>query len=308
MSIGNLQRLEFESQFRKHFRDDFQSWFFGLAKHLHPNGDCIRVRVTRGDGGLDCLAINSRRVYQCFAPDRTDEQKDTETARKVDADFRAAFEHLKGGLREWVFVHNYPGEQIGKETAKAISSLKTAYSQITILVWGMDGLWEELSRLPQSVLCMLFGPSLGQAALLDVDLSDIQRVVAHLAEAEMSLAIEPLEQPDPAKLEFNDLTSAIQHNLATGRYREPLVKRYFSRTPSDVAIGERVAESFRKKYASLRGQGLTGNAIFDRLLDYAGWKAEPDAKHQAAVLAVMSYFFHRCDIFENPTGAHDTTD
>ena len=309
MKLGDIQRLEFESQFRKHFRDDFQSWFGELAKRLHPIGDCQATRVGQGDSALDLLVINIGRVYQCFAPDRIDEEKDAQTAAKVKSDFEAASEYLARGLREWVFVHNYPSQRIGKKTAKALTELKANHPNVTIFLWGKDELWTELNdKLTASTLRELFGASLEQEDVLDLRLSDIEAVIARLSEAEMVLSIEPLEQPDPAKLEFNDLSSTVQANLAAGRYREPLVKKHFSRTPSDVAVGERIAEAFRGEYAALRKQGLVPNVIFDRLLDFTGWKGKPDAKHQASVLAVMSYFFHRCDIFENPEGDHDTTD
>jgi len=74
----------------------------------------------------------------------------------------------------------------------------------------------------------------------------------------------------------------------------------FSRSLTDVQRGERVAEGFRHHYASLRDNGTEANRIFDLLLEYAGWAAQGTARGNTAVLGVLSYFFHRCDIFENP--------
>ena len=42
------------------------------------------------------------------------------------------------------------------------------------------------------------------------------------------------------------------------------------------------------------------------LQHYAGTGGEP--KQQNAALAVLSYFFERCDIFEDPEAGSDSTD
>ena len=78
------------------------------------------------------------------------------------------------------------------------------------------------------------------------------------------------------------------------------VERLFSGSATNVELGERVAEGFRRNYARLRDAGTEPNRLFDLLLEYAGWAAREPARGNAAVLAVLSYFFHRCDIFENP--------
>ena len=46
--------------------------------------------------------------------------------------------------------------------------------------------------------------------------------------------------------------------------------------------------------------------MFGHLQQYAGMGGEPP--RQAAVLAVLSYFFERCDIFEDPEEGNDTAD
>ena len=48
-------------------------------------------------------------------------------------------------------------------------------------------------------------------------------------------------------------------------------------------------------------EGLSPDQIFTELQTFAGGM-DGTPKHQAAVLAVMSYFFERCDIFEDHVG------
>lgn len=300
MPSTRLQQTEFERQFRAHSRDDFQTWFVSVAKLLHPGGDLQRVRVTRGDGGLDCVSVNRRRAYQCFAPARMGEMRDSETAAKIRDDFAAAVKTLGASLLEWVFVHNHPDSQLGHLSNTALVQLKAEHPSVTILAWGHGELWEALVQLPKLTLAEVFGSDATQFDLVAVNLEDLQLVVSRLEAANFPLQPQTPEVPDFRKLEFNNLTGAVQASLHTGRMLDSKVERLFSGSATSVEWGERVAEGFRKHYIRLRDVRTEPNHIFDHLLEYAGWAARGTARGNAAVLAVLSYFFHRCDIFENP--------
>ena len=63
-------------------------------------------------------------------------------------------------------------------------------------------------------------------------------------------------------------------------------------------MGEEVAEGFRNRYRGLKAIGHTPDEIFADLQEFAGGMHGEPAR-QGAVLAVLSYFFERCDIFED---------
>lgn len=86
--------------------------------------------------------------------------------------------------------------------------------------------------------------------------------------------------------------------LRQGRRREKLVEDFFSKWP-DPGYGEDIAEDFRIRYRALKAAGLGPEAIFTQLQGFAGGM-DGEPAHQGAVLAVLSYFFERCDIFEDP--------
>src|ERR1700730_8555830 len=88
------QRLVYRDQFRGLFNEEFQSWFERLARALHPIGEFQAIRKTRGDGGLDGIAINAQLVYQVFAPARIGDLRDGETATKIETDFAKAYQSL----------------------------------------------------------------------------------------------------------------------------------------------------------------------------------------------------------------------
>jgi hypothetical protein len=99
------------------------------------------------------------------------------------------------------------------------------------------------------------------------------------------------------KLEKNSLSEDSALLLQVGRRKSGLVDTFF-RKSARPDLGERIAEAFRVRYAELKRLELPSDTIFKHLQDYAGMNGEP--KIQAAALAVLSYFFDNCDIFEDP--------
>ena len=81
--------------------------------------------------------------------------------------------------------------------------------------------------------------------------------------------------------------------------REQLVAQYFGGC-SDVELGESIAQAFRDRYQRMRQSSWEANSIFNELYGFAGGFHFHSPIEQAAVYAVLSYFFERCDIFENP--------
>ena len=124
---------------------------------LHPTGDFQAIRKTQGDGGLDGFVISSQLAYAVYAPARRKEDRDSETAAKIRADFAKAESTLRGRLKEWVFVHNHPEGKIGKRSTAVVSDLKRQNPSIAITVLGIDELWEKLAHLPEDTLTRLFG-------------------------------------------------------------------------------------------------------------------------------------------------------
>ncbi|MBK8001314.1 MAG: hypothetical protein IPK15_22065 [Verrucomicrobia bacterium] len=297
------QRAEYELQFRGKYRDDFQAWFAEVVRLLHPGGDLQRVRVTQGDGGLDCVSLNKQRVYQCYAPARTAaEMKDSETAAKIRKDFANALKTLGETMREWVFVHNHPQSELGQLSNAAMLEIKAQHLGLTILAWGATEFWNELAaQVPNLTLARAFGGAdVSQMQILAVGLDDLLQVIARLEALPSPLQLKSPTMPDGRKLEFNSLTGNVQDCLLMGRRIEDKVERLFSRSQTDVERGERIAEGFRHHYGKLRDSGTEPNRIFDLLLEYSGWATQGTARSNTAVLGVLSYFFHRCDIFENP--------
>jgi hypothetical protein len=216
------------------------------------------------------------------------------------SDFQNACTRLGAALREWVFVHNHSQSELGKESATVLLQLKAANPKVTFWVWGINQLWDELSKLPAVVLSEAFGLPGTSRDLLDVDLADIQAVVKRLEALEYDLQFTSPTLPSLRKLEFNGLSAAVQSALSGGRFIEPKVRKLIESSPTEVERGERIATAFRQRYVTLRGTEDDPDRVFDLLAEYAGWAASNSVRGKTAVLGVLSYFFERCDIFDNP--------
>ena len=68
-------------------------------------------------------------------------------------------------------------------------------------------------------------------------------------------------------------------------------------------LGEEIASAFRAEYGRLWRDGLDPNEVFVALQEFTGGSTRGDTEHETAVLAVLSYLFERCDIFEPPPAA-----
>ena len=300
-SLFTYQRAEFNNQFRAHFGDAFQNWFMNLARRLHPNGDVQSIRLTQGDGKLDVAVLSQQRVYQCYGPSGT-EFKSSVAKAKIAEDFRGAYTHLDGKLREWIFVHNHPTGQLDKDSYKALNDIAAECQKrgddIEILAWGIEEVWAALETgLSLCALRELFG----SPDPVTINFVCIEQLLLTLERASYPEDAEPVPSPSGKKLEFNDLGPAYRREIREGRNGLHVMERYLaSSASSNPEFAERLAQRFRDRYAQLkRGGSLTSNEIYENLRLDAGWKAAPDATRELATRTILAYFFETCDIFEN---------
>lgn len=144
----------------------------------------------------------------------------------------------------------------------------------------------------------LFGCAFSAAEVKKLVLTDVVPLIDHLAQQEPEPDVDSIIPPSVDKLQKNSLSQDAMQLLKIGRVKEHLVSNYFSNT-GKIEIGESIAEAFRRRYSDLKDQGHHPDLIFGYLQQYAGGGSR-DPREQAAGLAVLSYFFERCDIFEDP--------
>lgn len=301
MQVDPVQRLFYDQKFRDAFLtkrgDEFQSWFEALAHRAYgADFEAVRSYGRQGDRKCDGRRISTGTIFQVYAPDTFT----VATAEaKIQADFRGAVAYWTT-MREWVLVTNQE-RGLPPSTSTLLDQLRVDNPNISIRHWSTT----ELQRLTREFSLLdwraIFGDVPGQEEWDAIAIPDIKGVLDELERIEPEPGQEPLGPPSADKLARNALSREAVELLRLGRRKEPLVERYLHRTPK-ADSGERIAEAFRRLYADLREEGRSPDEILGTLQQYAGAK-RGGPRRQAAGLAVLSYYFERCDIFED--GADD---
>ncbi|MGQ0563565.1 MAG: ABC-three component system protein [Gemmobacter sp.] len=295
--MDSLQRAFFQMKFRIAFLERkgkaFEDLFSKIMGHASP-GDFQAVRPygNRGDLKCDGYRVSDRTVFQCYAPSA---MKLPNLLAKMNEDFNGAVAHWGERMGRWSFVHN-EDDGLPADAIQKLVDLGTANPTVILDQIGYPELFAVVMALPVSQIKDLFGSVPSQRTMAQLDYEALRPVVSLIQKLTPD-DNPPLSAPSPAKLSANDLSGDAAELLRQGRRREPLVERFFNDWP-DPSLGEEIAQGFRERYQALKMEGLSPDRIFTELQTFAGGM-DGTPSHQAAVLAVMSYFFERCDIFED---------
>jgi len=102
--------------------------------------------------------------------------------------------------------------------------------------------------------------------------------------------------PPKEKIKKNQLTPPIEEYLKIGMLKSKLVAQYIEKQP-DVDFGERLKKGFVDKYLELKASVMNGDELFLELFEFASNNSS-DFRKQAAALAILTYFFETCEVFE----------
>ena len=98
------------------------------------------------------------------------------------------------------------------------------------------------------------------------------------------------------KIHRNSLSEQAEGMIKAGLSRSKEVRSYLNRHP-DARFGSRLSAGFVAEYGRQRGTGITGDALFLSLVDYAAGRNGDDLRRMAG-LAVLVYLFEACEVFE----------
>jgi len=220
--------------------------------------------------------------------------------KKIKGDFDAAKKTLTDRsveLKVFIFVHNDEG--LTKDIGPGLMKLRQENPGVEVESWTFERIWKELEKLSVEQLEDLFGPGPTVENVAQLQLPMIREVIDYLTD----FGAEPpplgdLEIPNPEKLEYNALADENQDLLRVGRSKHRSVEQYLEGV-TNIQAGESIAEAFRKKYADSKESGLNPDDVFHEMWNFAGGNHFTSPPQIAAVTAILSYFFHSCDIFEN---------
>lgn len=299
--MDRAQRLFYEKDFRIAFLeskgDAFQSLFEKVMSKAYP-GDFLPCRPwgNVGDKKNDGYLPSKRTLFQCYAPN---ELTANEAIKKIKEDFDGAKIHWKKDFDTWVFVHNASDGRLGPHIIETLEELRTANPTIKIVPCGYTELLAEFRRLSLQDLESWFGLSPTIEINLGLGYADLAAVLQHINSSLPQVNAE-VKDVSPGKIEANLLSPAVADFLKIGMQKSHLVSGFFQNW-NDPTYGERIASAFREKYIGLKAvvPTLHPDEIFGRLEAWAGGSTNNMPAHKAAVLAVMAYFFDKCEIFED---------
>jgi hypothetical protein len=296
--MDELQQSIYVDRFRLAFHSQqgsaFQDWFVRLAGHAF-GADFEEVRPYGPQGDLKCdgRRVSTKSVFQCYAPYL---MKDGDLIAKINEDFHGARAHWAAEMAEWVFVHN-DGRGLPPRSVQHIDGLRKTHAPLRIEIWSEPEILKIAMTLDLAALQALFGYAPSIAIVDRLVMADLVPVIDALQRQEPNPDDPPLTPPSKEKLEKNALSEESALLLRIGRRKASLVEIFF-RKSARPDLGERIAEAFRARYTELKSLGMPTDTIFKYLQDYAGMTGG-DPKWQGAALAVLSYFFESCDIFED---------
>lgn len=295
--LDNTQRfgygLKFENAFLRERGKAFETLFARIMAHAHPgNFQPVRPYGPRGDLKCDGYRASDGTVFQCYAPDA---MKIDPLLAKIDEDFNGAVQHWAERMQRWEFVHN-DQRGLAAQAVQKLTDLGTSNPNVVLAVCGEAELRAIVMSLALHQLEDLFGAVPSDRTLERLDFAALRPVLLAIQRKEPDTH-PPLSAPSAAKLDHNALSQDAAGLLRQGRRREQLVEAFFAAWP-DPDFGEEIAQGFRLRYQALKGAGLLADEIFGELQAFAGGMTGEPAR-QGAVLAVLSYFFERCDIFED---------
>ena len=298
--MDRMQRLNYEKDFRILFLeskgDSFQRLFEKLMLKAHPN-DFMACRPwgNVGDRKNDGYLPSERKLFQVYAPN---EMSAAEAIKKIKEDFEGAKNHWGTHFDEWTFVYNGDG-RLSPHIIEELSNLRQNNPEIKISLCGYEEMLAKFRQLSVQDLESWFGPSLTMEANISLGYSDLMAVLNHISIATVPTVSE-VKEVSKGKLEANLLSQEVADFLKIGMQKSTLVEQFFN-TWKNPTYGEQIAQAFKREYVALRDEipQLHPDGIFGRLEVWAGGMADTTPKHKAAVLAVMAYFFDKCEIFED---------
>lgn len=298
--LDDLSRSHYDLRFKLYYATkratEFQELFSQVMERRFPN-DFIRVKPWGGQGDLKCDGyVRSRRtLFQVYAPERLESK---ECVNKIIEDFEGAKPHWQPYFDHWAFVHNSLAG-LPPDVVLKLSELHLAHDPPSVGAWGHPELATIVRELSLADLEHVFGLGPSSSAWSHMGYHEL-RDVLRLLEREEALAPPDLRPPPPGKIALNQINAEAEMLLRQGMMKAHHVERLLASWPQP-GFGDEVAQRLHDAYETLKRSDLAPGLILSQLQQMVGGNYVGTPTHQNAVLAVLAYFFERCDIFERET-------
>jgi hypothetical protein len=273
----------------------FQDFFVDVGHYRWaPDFEGRRAQGAVGDKKCDGYRPSDATVFQCYAPRR---MMPRPLCSKIREDYFGALRHGQTTpIRKWTLVHN-DHEQLPTEAHELVIKLRQRVSRIAIDVMGPEALLSTIMELPRERLMLLFPHGLSGRDLRSISYRDIDQLIGSLGTLEPDAIDDRPDPPSSEKIVHNRFSPEVASILRTGFLVQRRFTDYFGDT-SRAAVGNRIAEKFKRLYASKASAGHDADEIFFALADAVGGLAT-EKPRRAAIIGLIAYMFHSCEIFED---------
>jgi hypothetical protein len=292
--MRSFYELHFENSFVTLTGTAFQDWFVDImGKRFQEDFEAIRPHGRLGDLKCDGYLNSTKTVFAVYAPQ---DLAGPHASRKIKSDFEGAMRHWDGRMNDWRLVHN--SRDLPPHILQLLQDISSANLHISVGNWGYEDLRQKVFELSLSDLVALFGPAPSAAEVHFFSSADLQLVVEGLSGLPYRTDDEVV--PPPAnKLDYNGLSRFTRTLLTAGMISHDQVQFYFN-NHEDPGLGDRIAAMFKYRYGELKGAGMSPNAIFRTLFEFATANQKLEPPQEGAATALLSYLFQHCEIFDRP--------
>lgn len=136
----------------------------------------------------------------------------------------------------------------------------------------------------------------------EVGFAELECVATAISASSPSIPSGDYRAPDVSeKIRRNGLGAPTARSLSLGMAQFHEVERYVTHLAQvDTTYPERLRAGFVDRYNQLVEGGVSGDGLFEALRLFACRGAPGDFVRNAASVAVLAYFFQKCDVFEAP--------
>lgn len=279
----------------------FEALFSHVMASSNPHFSQVKPQGRKGDKKNDGFDRTAGRYYQCWGPEDVEKSISTGT-EKLKNDFAGllAFWDKIRKVESYRYVVNDKYKGIYPDIEVGIAELQRANPSIDIAPMFTRDIEDIFIILPPHKIEDVLGGALPRPENISrIRYSSVDEIVTHvLNDVSPSSGYDRFVPPNfDNKIRFNGLSSRCGSLMTVASYQQHVIDSYFD--ANSTFFRDDVKERVRNCYQRAKGVGDAPDTIFFMVLDEIC--AHSKEKHvQDAGLAVMAYYFEKCDVFEEP--------
>lgn len=314
-----IARIMFQNKVLRASGTAFEDIFTQVMDSSESGFRQIKPQGRTGDRKNDGYIKSKGTFFQVYSPEEPGSKSSPSKAiKKASEDFAGLAEYWGQfcEVREYFFVYNDKYRGSYPEVEKALAGIKSNHDLDDSGVILAKDIENWVFKLTDDQIKAIVGFLPSPDAIAGVDYSCFTEVVEHVMNQFKPIKEGDLIAPDfDEKLEYNKLGREVQAFLNRAFFQVQEVEGYFELNSEFTrqSVRDRVKNMYMMAIEEYRGYDIASKSdhIFWSLVKAmepgGSSTAEAAAKSiQDAIFVLVAYYFHSCDIFENPSTQEPT--